>query len=82
MIDNISSYGEKVSNINLLVSLLFHFPAKLNLLIMIFSEMITVAAVNGGKVSILLFVKYAYNEHTVHATTPFSKSLYIQSNLY
>ena len=82
MIDNISSYGEKVSNINLLVSLLFHFPAKLNLVIMIFSEMITVAAVNGVRSVFRFPVKYTYNEHTVHATTPFSKSLYIQSNLY
>ena len=77
MIDNISSYGEKVSNINLFISLLFHFPAKLNLLIMI-----TVAAVNGARSAFRFPVKYAYNEHTVHATTPFSKSLYIQSNLY
>ena len=81
MIDNISSYGE-VSNINFSVSLLFHFPAKLNLIIMIFSEMITVTAVNEARSVFRFPVKYAYNEHSVHATTPFSKSLYIQSNLY
>ena len=81
MIDNISSYGE-VSNINFSVSLLFHFPEKLNLLIMIFSEMITVTAVNEARSVFRFPVKYAYNEHSVHATTPFSKSLYIQSNLY
>ena len=81
MIDNISSYGE-VSNINFSVSLLFHFPAKLNLLIMIFSEMITVTAVNEARSVFRFPVKYAYNEHSVHATMPFSKSLYIQSNLY
>ena len=44
--------------------------------------MITVAAVNGARSVFRFPVKYAYNEHTVHATTPFSKSLYIQSNLY
>ena len=74
--------ARRSQSFNLSVSLLFHFPAKLNLLIMIFSEMITVAAVNGARSVFRFPVKYAYNEHTVHATTPFSKSLYIQSNLY